>query len=848
MDLTNKTLNNQVAIISLLIICIVFVSGLIFSYLISVDIIKKKEPLIDAIMEVKFETAQAHLWFEEMISGDTTIRYEKVTNHIKNAFWYVNTIINGGTNKEGNYLPLENKNLRNRIFKVKDILLDFKNITEQRFNNPETSLTGSPIDEKHDKVYITLINDIDFVETEIQTNILAENKYRNVTLAVMSLIFVFFIFFLLTKFITLKKDFGQKILIQKEEKKIVQQKLSENEKFLKKSQQVAKIGSFKLNFQDGFWECTEELNNIFGITENYEKNMANYFALVHSEDRDMMQEYFRTNILKKHEFFDKEYRIVDKKNGTVKWVHGLGELIFTYDNSLSTMIGTVQDISDRIKADEQQLKTHETLRMSVDNMQNAYVLRDENLKVLEWNNAAEKIFGYSKNEIIGKNLTRHIMVEEEQQQTENNLRRLFSGETAGYSMKNNNINKKGKLITCEWFNSPLIDNEGKIFAILSIGKDITEKIAAETKLQKWEHIFKHSGWGIAVSSQDGKSFELMNPIFAKMYGYTMEELVGNPVIEIFAPESRKEIPNAIALSFQKGHHIFESKHIRKDGSIFPVRVAVTTVKNEQGDVLYRVAYVQDITERKRAEEVLINSEQKLREANATKDKFFSIIAHDLKSPFSTMLGFTELLFNKFDKYDVQKQKKFLGILKQDVQNTYNLLENLLLWSRSQRGIIDFKPEKEKLYLLSIETIGLLSQMAAKKSISLKNEIPKNIIVNADKDMLTMIIRNLISNAIKFTPKEGEIVIKASIVNDDDNHESVEIFIKDSGVGMSEKIQSNLFKISENISRKGTENETGTGLGLILCKEFAEKHGGKIWVESELGIGSTFSFTIPNNED
>jgi len=193
---------------------------------------------------------------------------------------------------------------------------------------------------------------------------------------------------------------------------------------------------------------------------------------------------------------------------------------------------------------------------------------------------------------------------------------------------------------------------------------------------------------------------------------------------------------------------------------------------------------------------------------------------------------------------VQEQKKFLGILRQDIQNTYKLLENLLLWSATQRGTISFIPENENLYLLSDEIVKLLKQTADEKSINIKNEIPGNIIVNADKDMLTTIMRNLISNAIKFTPKEGEITIKAHLITNENKQNYVQISVKDSGIGIAKEKLARLFILSEDVSTKGTEGEAGTGLGLTLCKEFVEKHGGKIWVESEERQGSTFSFTLP----
>jgi signal transduction histidine kinase len=249
-------------------------------------------------------------------------------------------------------------------------------------------------------------------------------------------------------------------------------------------------------------------------------------------------------------------------------------------------------------------------------------------------------------------------------------------------------------------------------------------------------------------------------------------------------------------------------------------------------------------ERKHAENELKVSEEKLQELNASKDKFFSIIAHDLKSPFNSMLGFSKILEDNFDNYDEENKKKFLEIVHKGLQDTYDLIENLLFWSRSQSGAMDFNPEKLNLYLVYEETIELLKQSAKNKLIKLSNQIPQNIYVNADKYMISTILRNLISNAIKFTPKNGEVSINAELKTYK-NNKYAEISIEDNGVGISKNTQSKLFVVGETTSSKGTENETGTGLGLILCKEFVDKHGEKIWVESEVGIGSKFFFTLPS---
>jgi len=241
---------------------------------------------------------------------------------------------------------------------------------------------------------------------------------------------------------------------------------------------------------------------------------------------------------------------------------------------------------------------------------------------------------------------------------------------------------------------------------------------------------------------------------------------------------------------------------------------------------------------------LEKSKSKLIESNKTKDLFFSIIAHDLKNPFNAMAGFIELLLEDFDKFNNQKKKKFLGYIYESIQNANKLLENLLLWSRSQQNRIDFKPEKINLKSIAEESITILKHTASNKKITIINKIEKNLFVNADKNMLLTIFRNLISNAIKFTKVDGEISILSNIISDKNKHKLVQITVKDNGIGIPKENRENLFNLSIKTTSMGTEKEKGTGLGLVLCKKFIIKHGGKIWFESEINKGSDFHFTIP----
>ncbi len=233
------------------------------------------------------------------------------------------------------------------------------------------------------------------------------------------------------------------------------------------------------------------------------------------------------------------------------------------------------------------------------------------------------------------------------------------------------------------------------------------------------------------------------------------------------------------------------------------------------------------------------SEQKMRALNSTKDKFFSIIAHDLRNPFNALITLSSFLVDAIDSNDKEEAKELASIIETSSKQGFELLVNLLEWSRTQTGAIKYNPNLINLNRELKNPIQIIESIAESKQIRFKHDINKNITAFADPNMIRTIVRNLLSNAVKFTPREGVISIEAN-----ENETEIVIKIRDNGVGMSEEIIDDLFTIDVNTSAQGTEGETGTGLGLILCFEFVKKHKGRIWVESEKGKGSCFSFSIP----
>ncbi|MCH8169907.1 MAG: GAF domain-containing protein [Bacteroidetes bacterium] len=262
-------------------------------------------------------------------------------------------------------------------------------------------------------------------------------------------------------------------------------------------------------------------------------------------------------------------------------------------------------------------------------------------------------------------------------------------------------------------------------------------------------------------------------------------------------------------------------------------------EDEKQLLIFVSEQIAQVIERKQNAVKLKKYAEELKEANKTKDKFFSIIAHDLKSPFQGLLGYSQILTTEYATITEEERIFFINSIDEISKNAFSLLEDLLTWSRLQTNKMEIKIEKFNLYEYLSQTISLLKQTALNKEIKINSFIDNKIYVNADKNMVCTIARNIISNATKFTNKGGEITVSSNLVEN-----FVELSIKDTGVGIEKKNLDKLFVIDKTFTTKGTANEEGTGLGLLLCKEMIEKQGGKIWAESEPGKGSNFVFTIP----
>lgn len=344
------------------------------------------------------------------------------------------------------------------------------------------------------------------------------------------------------------------------------------------------------------------------------------------------------------------------------------------------------------------------------------------------------------------------------------------------------------------------------------------------------------------------NYTYVSPSVKDLRGYEPSELVGMSIARSLSPGSYQFIQKLFRdelIKVQQGkgqkeaEKLFEVELISKDGKSIWSEIKASIVFDNESKPIGVLGVSRDITERKIAEKELLKKNIELHEAVAQKDKLFSIIAHDLKNPFGHILNFSSLLKDHYDHYSEEKRKQFIELINKSSNQIYLLLENLLDWSRSQGGKMEFFPQKIRLDKIISDATDLLSHSAAIKNIELQKRIPANLILYADDFMLKTVLRNLIGNAIKFTPDGGQVFIEAV-----QNNKEMIISVIDNGVGMDMIMSNSLFNPDLNISNPGTRGERGTGLGLLLCKEFVDRHGGKLWVKSAPGQGSIFSFSIP----
>jgi PAS domain S-box-containing protein len=493
------------------------------------------------------------------------------------------------------------------------------------------------------------------------------------------------------------------------------------------------------------------------------------------------------------------------------------------------------------KSREELKESEEFYRLLFDEAPVGYHKLDREGRIANINNTELKILGYSAEEMIGKYVWTFIINEEVSKKAV--LAKLSGKLPPGRNFERTFRKKDGTTLLALVDDRILFDKEGKIAGLLTAFQDITERNKAEEEILKLYRAIESSGEVIFLTNKNGL-ITYINPTFTKIYGYSIEEIVGQTTPRILKSNKiNKE-------KYEKFWKIIISGNVAtgqiinktKDGRLVEMEGSANAVFDKKGNIIGFLAIQRDVTERNKAELQLKKYAEELKTSNATKDKFFSIIAHDLRGAFNVILGYSEFLYDDFDDLSLNEIKKYTSNIYDTSKNTFKLFDNLLEWARMQMGRTSFNPVTFDICEIIREVIMMSLPIAQTKNIKLESRCDKECKVFADDNMIRTVLRNLLSNAIKFTQTNGTVNFEINSTK-----EYAEIKVSDSGMGISEENLGKLFKIDSDFSTLGTAEEKGTGLGLHLCKEFVEKCGGTIRVESVVAKGTSFYFTLPKNK-
>ena len=508
----------------------------------------------------------------------------------------------------------------------------------------------------------------------------------------------------------------------------------------------------------------------------------------------------------------------------------------------SVRVAAIRDVTKQYKQKELIKKEQWLFKTLMNNLPDSIYFKDLQSKFIRVNNHIISKFNFkSDSDLLGKSDFDFF--------DEEHARPAFEDEQEIIRSKIPIVNKIEKESwkdgTFGWGSTtklPLIDMDGNVVGTFGITRDITDLKYAQDNLiaqkEKFEQLIRLVPSAVFTVNLE-KKFTSWNEMAEKLTGFSSQDILGKDCTfyglnqcplqcRLFDTDVDKPIVNA------------ECKMRRKDGSIITISKNIDFIRDAEGNITGGIESFIDISEQKKFEDKIKKYSDELSELNKSKDRFFSIIAHDLRNPFVTLLGFSEMLIEDYYEFSDDEKIGYLKEMENTARSSYNLLENLLQWSRSQTGRLKYSPQELNFVDLVKENFELLEKSAEMKKIKLESKLSQALFVNADYDMLTTLIRNLITNALKFTPEGGAISIGSREIE----NRFIEFYIKDTGVGISSKRLKGIFRIDEASSTTGTAGEKGSGLGLLLSKEFVDKHGGKIWVESQEGKGTTFFFTLP----
>lgn len=568
----------------------------------------------------------------------------------------------------------------------------------------------------------------------------------------------------------------------------------------------------------------------------------NYSDLIVPEYKGRAKLFFLRQYLTKRSSTYFEYPFVTKY-GEIKWL-GQNTTIIFEEYRIVGFHCIARDITERKQVQIVLKESEKRYRHLVELSPDAILVHIKG-KIVFINEACSKLFGGKKLEnILNKSITEFI-----QPESIDIIKakiKYKSERDSAVLIQDQQIKKfDGSIINVEVSANPIIFNDESATQIVI--RDITEKKHIEEELRKSQlevNTLLDSLPGLAFLKDKNHRYLIVNQKFCNAMGFTKEEMIGKTDFDLLPHTSAAKYITEDMEVLKSGKIIYTlEEQSLVDGKLITISTRKVPVKDNTGNVIGLIGLGVDVTERKEAEEAFKKYTNELEELNAEKDKFFSIISHDLRSPFQGLLGLTNAIVEEYENLSAEELKLFVNNIYNSSKNLFNLIENLLQWSRIQRGKIEYNLTNIELYEAVLYVLNLLSRNIASKNIHIINETVPEVFVYSDSNILHSTLQNLISNAIKFTGYGGEIRISSKV-----NGEFIAVTVSDNGVGIREEDLVKLFRIDTQHSTLGTAKESGTGLGLIICKELIEKQGGTIKVESKWGKGSSFTFTVLSFKD
>lgn len=546
-------------------------------------------------------------------------------------------------------------------------------------------------------------------------------------------------------------------------------------------------------------------------------------------------------------------------------------------DGITHILSITRDITNRKRAEEAFTQEKHLLDAIMNNLPDYIYFKDPKSRFIRINKAHSQFFGLSDPaHAVGKTDFDFFTTEHAQQAYDDEQNIIRTGQLLKIEEKETHPNSPDTWVST--VKVPLHDEDGNITGTFGISRDVTERKRKELE----SHVLYEITQGVTSTDNLDELLKLIHQSISKvLYADNCFVALFNEKTGLFSfpyyvdKYDSKPLPTAmkksctayvfrtvkpLILTQNVFENLLKQNEVELVGTNSPSWIGIPlqtpsrtigvlvlqhyekeNIYNEN-DMKFLISIGSQIAvciERKMAEEEIKLKTELLQAINAEKDKFFSILAHDLRGPMSSFVAATQILTEEIQLMTLAEIKEITSSMKTSASNIYSLLENLLEWSRLKRGMLEFVPERFNLRKKIMSGIEAVSESARKKVIDIDISAPEEIEVCADNHMFETVIRNLVSNAVKFTPTGGKISLSAYTNQDN----LIEIKVSDTGIGMTPELKNKLFHLSEKTSRRGTEGEPSSGLGLLLCKEFIEKHNGEIWVESVVGKGSTFRFTI-----